>query len=370
MTTRRSLLARAMALVALQQLAARSGSAASAATVEPAPNSLDLLILGGTGFLGPHQVEYALARGHRLTLFNRGRSAAGKYGDRVETLIGNRDPKVDAGLTALGGNRHWDAVIDNSGYIPRHVRASAELLRGRVGRYVYVSTLSVYAPETGELIDERSALSKSLEPPTEEVTWESYGPLKADCDRAVREVMGDAATVVRPGFIVGPGDDTDRFTYWVDRLARGGDVLGPPEPARALQWVDVRDLSPWLVELAGRKHASVYNAVGPEARTRWSNVLEVLAQPAATPVSMHWPTRALLQEMKLDLPLVGGDARTPRYFDASAARAAGLELRPLAATAAATLAWWRAQTDERRAKAGGWPTPDQERAVLARMAAP
>lgn len=365
-TTRRSLIARAMALFAMQQFGVRTGHAASGASaIGAAPRPLELLFLGGTGFLGPHQIEYALARGHRVTMFNRGMSGAGMYGDRVEALIGNRDSKIDAGLSALAGTRRWDAVIDNSGYLPRHVRDSAALLKGRVGRYLFVSTVSVYDPSAADRVDEATPLSKSLGP-TEEMSWANYGPLKADCDRAVREIHGEGATVVRPGFIVGPGDDTDRFTYWVDRVARGGEMLGPPDRERALQWVDVRDLCPWIVDLAERDRGGVFNAVGPEARTSWEQVIEVLAKGATTPVRVRWPTAALLEEMNVELPLVSS-ARRPRYFEGGAARAAGLRHRLLEDTAAATLAWWRVQTPERRARVEGWPTREQERAVLARI---
>jgi len=367
MTTRRSMITRAMALFAMQQFGIGTAHAVSAAsTAGAAPRKLDLLFLGGTGFLGPHQVEYALARGHQVTMFNRGVSGAGMYGDRVEALIGNRDSRIDAGLSALAGTRRWDAVIDNSGYVPRHVRDSAELLKGRVGRYLFVSTLSVYDPVAADRVDESTPLSKSPGS-TEEMSWTNYGPLKADCDRAVREIYGSAATVVRPGFIVGPGDDTDRFTYWVDRLARGGDVLGPPDRERALQWVDVRDLCPWIVDLAERDRGGVFNPVGPDSRTSWEQVIDVLARSSTTSVRVHWPTAALLEEMNVEQPLVSS-MRRPRYFEGGAARLAGLRYRPLADTAAATLAWWRAQTPERRARAEGWPTAEQERAVLARIA--
>ena len=184
--------------------------------------------------------------------------------------------------------------------------------------------------------------------------------------RAVREIQHEAATVVRPGFIVGPGDDSDRFTYWVDRVARGGDVLGPPDRERALQWVDVRDLCPWIVDLVEHDRGGVFNAVGPESRTSWGQVIDVLAKGSSAPVRVRWPTAALLEEMKVELPLVSS-TRRPRYFEGGAARAAGLRDRPLEDTAAATLAWWRAQTPERRARADGWPTPEQERAVIARI---
>jgi len=365
MTTRRSLIQRAVVLIAMQRFATGIAHAADAAAVVAAPRQLDLLVLGGTGFLGPHQIEYALARGHRVTMFNRGVTGAGIYGDRVEALIGNRDSRIDAGLEALAGRRRWDAVIDNSGYIPRHVRDSAELLKGRVGRYLFVSTVSVYDPAAGDRVDESTPLLKSPGA-TEEMSWANYGPLKADCDRDVRAIQGEAATVVRPGFIVGPGDDTDRFTYWVDRLARGGDVLGPPERDRALQWVDVRDLSPWIIDLAERDRGGIFNAVGPVSRTSWSEVIDVLAKQSPAPVRVHWPTAALLEEMKIELPLVSS-SRRPRYFEGGTARAEGLRHRPLAETAVATLDWWRAQPEDRRARAEGWPTPDQERALLARL---
>ncbi|HEX9771890.1 MAG TPA: NAD-dependent epimerase/dehydratase family protein [Steroidobacteraceae bacterium] len=366
MTTRRDLIGRALALLALQRLAQPVASAAAPAGVEPARRPLDLLFLGGTGFLGPYQIEHALARGHRVAMFNRGRSAAGLYGDRVETLIGNRDSRIDAGLSALAGPRHWDAVIDSSGYLPRHVRESAELLKGRIGRYIFVSTVAVYDPAAGEVFDESSPLSKSPDPPTEEMSWALYGRLKADCDRAVRAIYGDACTVVRPVFIVGPGDDTDRFTYWVERAARGGEVLGPPDPKRALQWVDVRDLCPWIIDLAERDQAGVYNAAGPDTRTSWEQVLRTLATSATTPARFHWPAASLLEEMHVELPLVNVGGK-PRYFEADRSRAAGLRYRPLEDTAQAALAWWQTQSAERRARAEGWPTPEEERAVLARM---
>jgi 2'-hydroxyisoflavone reductase len=198
------------------------------------------------------------------------------------------------------------------------------------------------------------------------MSFANYGPLKADCDRIVRTTFAEAATVVRPGFIVGPGDDTDRFTYWVARLAKGGDVLGPPDRDRVLQWVDVRDLCPWMIELVEQDRGGVFNAIGPEARTSWGQVIDVLARQSTAPVHVHWPTAALLSEMNVELPLVSS-SRRPRYFEGGAARAAGLRHRPLEDTASATLTWWRAQTDERRARAEGWPTPEQERAVLARI---
>ena len=331
-----------------------------------AAKPLNLLILGGTGFLGPHQVEHALARGHRITLFNRGRSGPGLYGDRVEVLIGNRDTRTDQGLTALEGARRWDAVIDNSGYLPRHVRDSATLLRDRVDRYVYVSTVAVYDPSGGEVIDESSPLRPLPDPAHEEMSWTNYGPQKAECDRVVRALFGERATIVRPTYIVGPGDDTDRFTYWVERAAQGGDLLGPPEPKKELQWVDVRDLCPWIVSLAERNVAGVFTAAGPATPMSWEQTLSTLAIGAAQAAKFHWATAEVLKDLKIELPLVT-PGRPSRHFANEASRKAGLDYRPLPDTAKATLEWWRAQAEARRAQPEGWPSREQELQAIAKL---
>jgi 2'-hydroxyisoflavone reductase len=366
MTTRRELLQWLTALMAMPAVTAAETS------ISRARKSLDILFLGGTGFLGPYQVEYALARGHRVTLFNRGKSAPGLFGDRVEILLGNRDGNIAPGLQALHGTRRWDVVIDNSGYVPRHVRDSIELLKGRFRRYVYVSTVAVYEPSAGPRFDERSALRAAPDPATEEVTGQTYGPLKAECDRIVQAALGDRATIVRPTYLFGPGDDTDRFTYWVERVARGGEVLGPPDPKVELQWVDVRDLCPWIVDLAEADRAGIFNAAGPSTPITWGQVLQELARLSPEPVQFRWATAEVLQQTQIRLPLVrpatlaGGAAP---HFDSAAAQAAGLHYRALADTAAATLAWWRAQPAERRAKPEGWPTPEQEQDALQRLSA-
>src|SRR5262245_46749952 len=224
MTTRRELLGWTAAGVGM--LASRL---VRADEIMAAKKPLNILILGGTGFIGPFQVEHALARGHKVTLFNRGRSAANPFEGKAELLIGDRDPKIDAGLKALKGKRTWDIVIDNSGYLPRHVSESVKLLKGRAGRYIYVSTVAVYEPNVTNVV-ESSSLRALPDPKNEQMSWERYGPLKAECDRIVQKELGTSATIVRPTYIVGPKDETDRFTYWVDRIARGGDVLGPPDP--------------------------------------------------------------------------------------------------------------------------------------------
>ena len=331
--------------------------------VERARRPLELLFLGGTGFLGSHQVEHALARGHRVTLFNRGRSVTAPYGGRVEVLRGDRDAQVGEGLAALVGRRRWDAVIDNSGYVPRHVRDTATLLRGRVRRYIFVSTVAVYDPAGGPTYAEDAPLHAAPVPATEVVDGRTYGPLKAECERAATAVLGSRLTVVRPPFVFGPGDDTDRFTYWVQRLARGGDVLGPSNPDLLLNWIDARDLCPWTVQLAERDVTGVFNAAGPVELTSWRQVLEALAPLADQPVRVRWANEDALARHKVNLPLFSSNPRQRRY-DSRRAYGVGLQPRPLADTARATLAWWRAQTAERRAAAEGWPSSEQEQAVL------
>ncbi|HEY7378645.1 MAG TPA: NAD-dependent epimerase/dehydratase family protein [Steroidobacteraceae bacterium] len=359
MTTRRELLGWTAAGVGV--LASR---ALRADDIAPATKPLDILLLGGTGFIGPYQVEYALARGHRVTLFNRGQSAAA-VDSKVEVLIGNRDSKIDQGLKSLEGDRKWDVVIDNSGYVPRHVRDSVELLKGRCGRYIYVSTVAVYDP-TVATVTEATPLRPLPDPRNEQMSWERYGPLKAECDRIVQATLGQSATIARPVYIVGPRDDTDRFTYWVDRVARGGDVLGPPTRQNELQWVDVRDLAPWVVTLAEYDAPGIFNVAGPGYT--WEETLVGLSMLCPETVRFHWSTAELLEQLGIELPLVS-PGRPSRHFDNKASLEADLTYRPLPETAAGTLKWWREQPDERRAHPEGWPAPEKERAAIEKLTA-
>lgn len=353
MTTRREFLGASAALVG-----------ASAIGAPLAGKKLSILVLGGTGFIGPHQIGYALERGHEVTMFNRG-SNPGLYGDRVEELIGNRDANVDDGLAALEGSRTWDVVIDNSGYVPRHVRDSAKLLEARVGRYVYVSTTAVYDFEKTPSVTHESPLHDEF-PDTEAVNGDTYGPLKAECDLIVQDIFGDRATIVRPTVIVGPGDRTDRFTYWVERFHRGGDIVCPPDPRREAAWIDVRDLTRWLVRLAEQDTPGIYNAAGPASPVDHEQVMFGFRAFTAGPVRLHWPTRELLDELDFNPPWFWRGDRS-RHIDAGASVAAGLGYRSLAESIRDTHDWWSAQTAERRANARGWPTPAEEQAVLERL---
>ena len=329
---------------------------------------LEVLILGGTGFVGPHQVEEALARGHRVTTFNRGRRP-GFFGDRVEELTGDRDANVGDGLAALAGDRRWDVVIDNSGYVPRQVRDSAELLADRTDRYVFTSTVAAYDYDAAPLVDGvhvanvDAPLHAAPEPATERVTGSTYGPLKAEADRIVLEVYGDRAAIVRPCYIVGPGDNSDRFTYWVERLHKGGDVVCPAGPERVMQWIDVRDLCAFFVTLCESRIGGVFNAVGPASTMTNQEALWALRGFAAAPTRLHWPTTERLEETGFATPMFDW-RRSNRRTDPSSGVQAGLKHRSLAETVRDTHLWWAEQSEERRAGARGWPTAEQEAELL------
>jgi 2'-hydroxyisoflavone reductase len=340
-------------------------SGLGAAPPRPASRKLNILILGGTGFIGPYQVNSALERGHNVTTFNRGRRA-GMYGGRVEELIGNRDPDVDDGLSVLEGSREWDVVIDNSGYVPRHVRASAEILRGRCQRYLYISTVAVYDFDSATSeFRETGQLAPLADDSVEEVTGATYGPLKAECDRIVRDVLGDTVTVVRPAYILGPGDTTDRFTYWVERINKGGDVLGPTQRERPIQGVDVRDLTDFILHLVENGTTGSFNAAGP-AYPR-EGLLWAIRGTTSEPVRFHWPTPELVEEMELSMPMMDWGGRGPVSFRNEASIAAGMSYRSIAETAVDTHTWWTAQPAERRDNPRRWMTPEQEKAALARL---
>lgn len=358
MTTRREFVAASAALLG-------ATSAAGVTLLQPAKEKLDMLFLGGTGFIGPHQIDYALARGHTVSMFNRGRNS-GLYGDRVEELIGNRDADIDDGLAALEGKRRWDVVIDNSGYVPRHVRDSAALLQGRCSRYIYTSTVAVYDFEKAHSVDNTGPLLAAPDSVTEQVTGETYGPLKAECDRIVQKIFGSAATIVRPTYVVGPGDSTDRFTYWVERFHRGGDIVCPSGPGQEANWIDVRDLCHWMIGLAETGTPGVFNGTGPASPVTREAVMYGLRAFAKDPVELYWPGADLLEELQYSTPMFENSPFSI-HIDASAAIAAGMTYRSLAETVRDTHEWWTSQPAERRAKPRRWPTLDEEQALIARL---
>lgn len=289
---------------------------------------MKLLLLGGPRFLGRALTDAALARGHVLTFFNRGQTSPELYPE-VERIVGDR--RED--LVRLAGRR-WDAVVDTCGYLPSVVRASAEALTDS-GLYCFVSSISVYA-DLSLPADEESPLAQLGDLPADEVTGETYGPLKALCEDTVREVVGERALIVRPGLIVGPHDPTGRFTYWPHRVARGGEVLAPGPPERPTQSIDVRDLAAWTVALCERRVAGTYNATHPGIS--FSDLLDACQACAGTGARVTWVTDAFLLEqgvgqwLELPLWLTGPENAAADRVDVSRAVASGLELRPLVET--------------------------------------
>lgn len=343
-TTRRQFIAAGMA-----GLGALAMNPALAQVTAAAPRPLRLLILGGTGFIGPHMVRAALARGHDVTLFNRGKSNTDLFPD-LENLIGDRD----GDLESLKG-RDWDAVIDNTGYVPRHVRDSADLLKGHVGRYLFTSTGSVYALNQ-ERLDEDSDLLVAPEPDSEDVS-KYYGELKVLCEQAVQERYGEAATIVRPHIVAGPGDKTDRFTYWPVRIDAGGEMVCPGDPLNPLQYIDVRDLSEFCIHLVEQDTPGVYNGAGPAySELSMRQFIYAVRGVTSSDVHFNWIDQSFLSQHGIELfgyplwiPLdseYGGLARVS--IERSVAH--GLRLRPIAVTSEDTLEWFRSQPQERREK--------------------
>ncbi|MEP6940397.1 MAG: NAD-dependent epimerase/dehydratase family protein [Rudaea sp.] len=347
----------------------------SAFAQTPKARPLRILILGGTGFIGPHQVRYALARGHKLTLFNRGRHPQ-EWPGEVEELTGDRDT---GDLKALVG-RAWDVCIDNPTTLPFWVRDAGKLLAGRVGQYLFVSTVSVYADDAKPGQDERGTTLPYRGRDALAETQDSlkadrgglYGSLKAASEREAKLHFAGATTIVRPGLIVGPGDETDRFTYWPVRLARGGETLAPGDGADPVQFIDARDLAQWTIRLAERRAFGTFNAFGPARELTMANMLAGTAAATHAAAKLVWVPSDFLAAQKIsawsDLPVwvpaQGGSAGFARRSN-RAAVAAGLSFRSLATTAEETLAWFRSQPAERQAKLRAGLSAERETQALA-----
>ena len=303
-----------------------------------------LLVLGGTKFLGRAAVEAALARGHEVTLFNRGETNPELFPE-AERLRGDR-----AGDLAELRGREWDAVLDPSGYVPAVVRASAELLAGAAGRYLFVSSISAYA-SLATRNDENGPLAELGDMPEDRLLedYANYGALKVLCERATAAAFGGRHAIVRPGLIVGAHDPTGRFTYWPHRVARGGEVLAPAPPERMVQFVDARDLGPWLVDLLERRDTGTYNATHP-GRT-WREVLETCREVSGSDATFTWVPDSFLVErevgewMELPMWVQSPDEAGIHEADVSRAVAAGLTFRPLEETVRDTLELARTTED-------------------------
>jgi 2'-hydroxyisoflavone reductase len=314
---------------------------------------MNILIIGGTRFLGCHLVDSALERGYTITLFNRGKSNPTAF-PALETILGDREH--DLGLLAT---RHFDAVIDTCGYFPRLVRMSAQALKDNTASYVFISSLSAYANFSKIGINESDPVGKLADETVEEIGGGAYGPLKALCEQAAEQEFSGRALIIRPGLIVGPHDPTDRFTYWPVRVARGGEVLVPEKPSVPVQIIDVRDLAEFIIRLIEKKSIGTYNATGPDYELTFGAMLETCQQVSGSDANFKWAPVEFLAENKVeawsDMPVWVPDTSEDAGFsrvNVSKAIAAGLTFRPLAETVRDTLAWAKTRPADHPWKAG------------------
>jgi len=319
---------------------------------------LNILIIGGTRFLGRHLVDAALAGGHNLTLFNRGKTDASLY-PQLETITGDRETDLEK----LAGRR-WDVVIDTCGYFPRVVNISAQALKDSARLYVFISSISVYSDFSRIGINENDPVGTLADENIEDITAGSYGPLKALCEKAVELAFPSRALIVRPGLIVGPYDPTDRFTYWPYRVAAGGDVLAPESPNVPVQIIDVRDLAGFVIKLVEKGITGTYNATGPAIELSFGEMLEICKWVCGSNAEFKWAPVDFLSanqvapwsDMPVWVPNTPEDAGFSQV-DISKAKTAGLSFRPLSETTRDTLTWastrpvdykWRAGLDTER----------------------
>ena len=338
-----------------------------------APKKLRILILGGTGFTGPFQVRYALSRGHQVTVFNRGRTHPGELPKEAEQLIGDRNGKLDA----LKG-RTWDVVIDNPTTLPVWVRDAAAILKGNVDRYVFISTISVYADTSKVGMDETAPLApytgadamKETNATMRANNLALYGPLKAQSEVEAEKWFPKKTLVIRPGYIVGPGDESDRFTYWPVRVERGGEVLAPGTAADPIQIIDARDLAEWTIRMVEQGTVGTFNAVGPKSKLGMGRMLDEIKKTTKSNARFTWVDDKFLTSEKIidDIPIwtsPHGAEIGYSTMNINKAVGHGLTFRSLADTTRATLDWFRKQPADRQAKMRAGIKPEREAEVLA-----
>ncbi|MCZ6809568.1 MAG: NAD-dependent epimerase/dehydratase family protein [Proteobacteria bacterium] len=329
-------------------------------------DTLRILVLGGTGFIGPHMVREALRRGHVVSLFNRGKTNNTLFPD-LELLVGDRDN----GLHALKGGK-WDAVVDNSGFVPRHVADSARLLSPAVTHYLFISSISAYASFV-KPNHEDSPLATMPDETVEEVTGETYGPMKALCEqRATAEIGEDRLTILRPTYICGPGDQTDRFSYWPVRTMKGGEMLWPGVPDDKIQIIDVRDLANFVVDSLEQHITGTFNTVTPAGSCSMGDLLADSMAVTATEVTPTWLSAEFIEERQLgenrSLPIWApptGEYAGVSLVNGERAAAKGLRNRPIRETARDLISWWKTLPEERTQNIRAGLSPEREAELLA-----
>jgi 2'-hydroxyisoflavone reductase len=375
--SRRHLLSMSAATLAGMVIKKPLAWAAERNKAAPKPKPLRILILGGTGLTGPYQVQYALSRGHAVTLFNRGKQPHTWPGP-VEELIGDRN---SGDLKVLEG-REWDVCIDNPTTLPFWVRDVGKVLRGKVKQFIFISTISTYA-DNAKAADEsaplvpyagKDAMAETMD--TYHANPELYGPLKVRSEQEAQRQFAGMTTIIRPGLIVGPGDPSDRFTYWPVRLDRGGEVLAPGDGSDPVQIIDTRDLAEWTIRIAEQRAFGVFNATGPNYVLSMKDMLTRIAAAIRANVKLVWVPSAFLESQKVeawsDMPVwVPGQGESAGFARRSIAKAlaSGLTFRPLETTAIDTLAWFNRQPAERQAKLKAGLTAAREQEVLSKWKA-
>jgi 2'-hydroxyisoflavone reductase len=322
---------------------------------------LDLLIMGGTRFIGPHIIQTARDRGHHVTMFNRGKTNPDLFPD-VDNLTGDR---VAGELDALDGEE-WDAVIDTSAYFPHVVRQALEVFGNRINQYLLISTISVYDGWDYAGIDEGTPTYEPLDDKSADLTGETYGPLKVACEEQAHEHAPDLLTILRPGIVAGPRDHTDRFTYWPVRTARGGEMLAPGAPDDPIQYIDVRDLAAWILDCVEQQITGTYNTVVPKGSVTMNSLIEASRDAVGDGAAVAtWADAAFLREHDAhqDFPLWApsvGETRGLHRVDTSPAIDAGMQTRRVHETAADTLTWFENQESELTAG----PSTERENELL------
>src|SRR5438105_6771843 len=344
----------------------------AASAEEKKTKPMRILILGGTGFTGPFQVSYALKRGHKITVFNRGKTHPGELPKEVEQLVGDRNGQLDALK-----NRQWDVVIDNPTSAPVWVRDAAQILKGNVDRYVFISTISVYADNSKPGLDESAPLAKYNGPDAMKESRETivaskfalYGPLKALSEAEAEKWFPGKTLIIRPGVIVGPRDETDRFTYWPVRIDRGGEVLAPGSPDDPVQFIDARDLAEWTIRMVENRETGVYNATGPAKSLGIGGMLDGIKAALKPDAKFTWVSEEFLTEEKMqpwsDMPVWTGKDDAVARTNIDRALSKGLTFRPLYVTARDTLAWFKLLPQDRQSHPKTGLSSQREAEVLA-----